>query len=298
MNTEPLISVLLANWNGARFLNEAIESVQAQSYGRWEMVVVDTGSEDESCSTISRCAGRDRRIKPLFITERMCCPEALNIGLAETRGDFVARIESDDRWHPDRLGAQLDLLRAEGGERVGVCGADVVLIDETGRQLRVKRFPRTHAGCLRAIWYRNPFCHSAVLIRKRALAECGGYSPAFTLVEDLELWLRLGRKWEMANVPQSLVDYRLWGGSLTSRRLRALAWRAFQVRMIQAPRLDYRPPLAARAYSICTLAAALLPSLPVRRIFEWGLQHLGGDGAISPRQSGTRTSQARSQCTR
>ncbi len=298
MNIEPFMSVLLANWNGARFLNEAIESVQAQSYDRWEMAVVDTGSEDESCSIIRRCAGRDRRIKPLFIAERMCCPEALNIGLAETRGEFVARIESDDRWHADRIRAQLDFLRTGGGERVGVCGADAALIDETGRPIGVKRFPRTHAECLRAIWYRNPFCHSAALIRKRALEESGGYSAAFTLVEDLELWFRLGRKWELANVPRPLVDYRLWGGSLTSRKLRALAWRAFQARMTQARRLGYRPPLAARVYSVCTLAAALLPSLSARRLFEWGLQHMEGDGTISPRNRRTRTSQVRSQCAR
>ncbi len=225
MSDEPLISVLLANWHGGRFLDEAISSVLGQAYQHLELIAVDTGSNDESCAIIKSWAGRDSRVRPLLIAQRMCCPGALNIGLAEARGGFVARIESDDRWHADRLRAQLDFVRTR--ERVGVCGCDVMLIDETGCGIRMKRYPRTHAQCLRA-----------------------------------------------------------------------LAWRAFRVRMTQARRLGYHPPLAARVYSVCTLAAALLPPLPTRRLFEWGLRHAEGDGAISLRNRRARTSQARSQCPR
>jgi glycosyltransferase involved in cell wall biosynthesis len=264
--------VLLANWNGARFLNEAIGSVVAQSYEDWEMIAVDTGSDDDSCAVMRSWAARDDRIRPLLFAEKMHCPPALNLGLASARGQFVARIESDDVWLPERLGAQIEFMDSAGGERAGVCGCDVFLLDEWGHDIALKQYPRTHADCLRGIWYRNPFCHSAVLIRKEALDDVGGYDQAFTLVEDLELWFRLGRCRELRNVPLPLVRYRFWQGSLTSRKLRALAWRAFVVRMRAAPRLGYHPPPLARAYSAASLAAAMLPPLLVRRLFERGLR--------------------------
>ncbi|MBI4323821.1 MAG: glycosyltransferase [Chloroflexi bacterium] len=257
-------------------MDEAIASVVSQSYENWELIVVDTGSEDESRAIIERWAAKDGRIKPVLKSQKMACPPALNLGLAEARGKFIARIKSDDLWRTDRLKSQVDFLEALCSERVGVCGSDAELIDVSGQVMSIKRYPRSHTDCLRAIWYRNPFCHSAVLMRRAALEQCGGYDEAFTLVEDLELWFRIGRYWELCNLPMPLVRYRLWGGSLTSRRLRALAWRGRKVRARAASQLGYHQPLLARAYSAAPLVATLLPPRHVRKLFEWGL------GLLSP----------------
>ena len=275
MSMKPLVSVLLANWNGGRFLSDTIGSVVNQTFEDWEMIVVDTGSDDDSKGIIEGWAAQDSRIKPLLKSEKMLCPPALNLGLSVARGQFIARIESDDLWREDKLEHQLEFVSRPGRERIGVCGSDVTLIDEEGNCIGLKRYPRTPAGCLRAIWYRNPFCHSAVLVRKAAFNQAGGYDEAFTLIEDLELWFRIGRFWDFDNVPVPLVNYRVWHGSLTSRRLRDLALRQHQVRARADTKFKYRPPAFARAYSFATLAVALLPPLWARKLFEFGVRCLG-----------------------
>lgn len=275
MSVQPRVSVVLANWNSARFLGEAIQSVGQQTFGNWELIIVDTGSDDGSREIIQRRAKTDGRIKAVFEPLRLTCPAAINLGLGMAQGDFIARIESDDLWRPDRLKRQLDFFEFSINKRVGVCGSDATLIDASGRVLGVKRFPRGHQDCLRTMWYRNPFCHSSVLMRRAVFENCGPYDEAFALVDDLELWFRVAVKWEFANLPESLVCYRVWRGSLTTRKLRELAWRSHKVRARAVSQFGYARPWLPRTYSIFTLFAALLPPLLVRRCFEFGVGFLG-----------------------
>jgi glycosyltransferase involved in cell wall biosynthesis len=265
------VTVLLANWNGARFLSESIESVVRQTFTDWRMVVVDTGSDDDSRSILGCWAASESRIGLWLIPQRLSCPAALNIGLAEARGEFVARIESDDLWHPERLERQLAFMCGSGRERVGVCGSDVVLIGESGRVLATKHYPRTDGECRGAIWYRNPFCHSSTLLRRVVFETCGGYRERDAPAEDLALWFRVGRRWEFRNVPEALVAYRVWPGSLTSRRLRSLVWRSYTVRREAVRQMGYRRSRLAAAYSTASLGAALLPARVARPLFQWFL---------------------------
>ena len=271
MESKPLISIVLANYNRARFLDEAMASVVRQTVEDWELIVVDNGSTDNSHLIIERWAAADTRIEPIFKSKPIGCPAAVNLALATARGEFVARIDNDDLWYPRRLEAQLDFIRSEGRECIGVCGTDVVLIDAAGRNLGIKRYPIRHADCLRAIWYRNPFCSSAVLIRRRALDQCGGYDPAYALAEDLELWFRLGRVWEFHNLAEPLAACRIWNDSLTNRRLTRLAWVGHTVRRRAVRELGYRRSWLASAYSMATLGISLLPAGWVRAAFELGV---------------------------
>lgn len=282
MSAPPRVSVLLANWNGGRFLSQAVESVVCQTYADWELVAVDTGSTDGSREILESWARRDERVQPLLLPERLPCPTALNLGLARIRSPLVARIESDDVWLPERLAKQVEFMETDPAGDVGVCGSDALLLDEAGSLLGVKRYPRSHAECRRAFWFRNPFCHSAVLIRREALAECGGYDAAFSLAEDLELWFRIGQRWALRNWPEPLVGYRLWSGSLTTRRLRRLAWVSLRVRLRAARQAPGEMPPLAALYSAAALAAGLLPPLAARRLFEWGLRRFDGTaGAVT-----------------
>ena len=269
MSAPARVAVLLANWNGARFLHEAIASVVAQSFRDWELIVVDTGSSDGSVAILEAWAGRDARIKPLFIAERMSCPLALNLGFERSASPLIARIESDDLWEPGRLEAQVGFFDGPDAARVGVCGTAATLIGESGEVTGLKRFPESHAACLELIWFRTPLCHSSVLIRRAALEQCGAYDDRYRFCEDLELWFRLGRRWELRNLPQPLIRYRVWPGSLTTRRLTTLLWRSWLIRMRQAPALGYRVPWSARLYSCLTFGVAVLPRFTTRRLHEF-----------------------------
>lgn len=286
MSPPPRVAVLLANFNGARFLDEAIASVAAQTFRDWEMVVVDTGSDDESVAILERWAALDGRIKPGFFPERMSCPAALNVALERSESPLVARIESDDLWEPGRLEAQVQFYDRPENARVGVLGTAATLIDESGAVTGLKRFPESHADCMEMIWFRTPLCHSSVLLRRAAFEECGGYDDRYRYCEDLELWFRVGRRWEVRNLPEALTRYRVWTGSLTTRRLTTLVWRSWLIRMWRAPALGYEVPLGARVYSCLSFGVLALPPFTTRRLYEFVVQQIGDRVEASPGQRG------------
>src|SRR5436190_24370237 len=95
MNSHRTVAIVLANWNGARFLDRAIASVANQSFEAWRLICVDTASTDDSRSILERWAARDRRIKLVFVPKRLNYPAGINVGLAHVDDDYVARIESE-----------------------------------------------------------------------------------------------------------------------------------------------------------------------------------------------------------
>src|SRR5438876_6813087 len=98
MSNQPKVSVVMANWNNARFLHDPIESVVRQTFSEWEVIIVDTGSTDVSRAILERGAAADQRIQIILVPHRLNCPAAPNIGLIEAKDEFAARIESDDLW--------------------------------------------------------------------------------------------------------------------------------------------------------------------------------------------------------
>lgn len=150
-----------------------------------------------------------------------------------------------------------------------------MLIDEQGRQNGVKQFPRSHHDCLKAISYGNPFCHSAVLIRRSALESSKIYDEAFPCAEDLDLWFRLSRKWELRNLLKIMVKYRVWPQSATAVRLWETAHRARQVRSRAAHEFGFTPSRLARIYFTLAPLAAFFPARWVRAGFHVGINMLG-----------------------
>lgn len=134
MQSSALVSVVMPNRNGARWLDEAIESVVAQSYSRWELIAVDDGSSDESLSKLRAWAARDARIRLVGLGDSGGAGMARNVGIEQARGEFIALLDSDDRMLPHRLEKQLrdfDEVYAQGGL---ILQTDAYLINEKGQR--------------------------------------------------------------------------------------------------------------------------------------------------------------------
>jgi glycosyltransferase involved in cell wall biosynthesis len=274
----------MVNRNNGRFIGEAIASVMAQDYGRWELVVVENASTDNSRDILRPWMRQESRIRLISLTCPVAIPAARNVGLARARGEYIATIDSDDVWLPDRLSRQLELMERPGHEQVGVCGSNVWLIDELGRTTGIKQFPDNHERCLKALWHRNPHCHSATLIRRSALARCGAYDDTFAPVEDLELWFRIGRRFELMNLGDYLVKYRIWQGNVTSQRHRLMVRQTVRARRLAVKRYGYRMRMRGRAALVVTWLAQWLPAGLARAIFErWVLRRSSGSGAAVDR---------------
>lgn len=209
----PRVSVVMPVWNAAATLGEAVASVQAQSVLDWEMLLVDDGSTDESRALAERLAGADSRIRLLGWAENRGPAAARNAGIRAARGRFIAFLDADDRWRPQKLALQLPVMETEGEALVF---SSYQRIDEAGRPLgQVVAAERiTYAAAL----YGNPIgCLTAIYDTER-LGKLE--MPLVRRRQDYGLWLEILRQLPAARgLPEVLAEYRVRRGSLSSNKL-------------------------------------------------------------------------------
>jgi glycosyl transferase family 2 len=239
----PQISVVMPVRDGARWLGEAVASVQDQTFADFELIIVDDGSADETPHLIEARAASDPRIRAIR-QARLGLVPALNRGLAEARGRLVARLDADDRAHPERLQRQSQYL--DGHPEIGLLGSWADKIDEQGSSVGTLKPPARPEQLAPLLVRMNPFLHSSIMLRKAVLQKVGVYRPAFEGAEDYDLWLRMSEVAKIANLPECLLQYRLHPDSLTHRaRVRQLFSTRMAQRSAQARRINAHDPTAA-----------------------------------------------------
>jgi glycosyltransferase involved in cell wall biosynthesis len=223
----PPISVVMPVRDGARWLREAINSVQVQTLEDFELIIVDDGSEDDTPLIIEASARGDSRVRAIRQGRRGLVP-ALNRGLAEARGQLIARLDADDRAHPQRLERQKQYLDCH--PEIGLLGTWADRIDEQGTRIGSLRPPTRPEALAQLLGRMNPILHSSVILRASVLQKVGFYRPAFEGAEDYDLWVRASEVTEVANLPECLLQYRVHGAGVSHRsRLRQM----FSTRLVQ-----------------------------------------------------------------
>lgn len=209
----PRVSVLMAVYNGMPWLRGAVESIRGQTFGPWELVVVDDGSTDGTREALA-VYGTGGQVR-VTVVPHMGLTRALNHGLALCRALLIARLDADDVAAPDRLSRQVAFLDA--CPEVGLLGTGATEIDAGRHRFRVVRPPGGDAALRRALIRHNPFVHSSVMFRRSVLARTGGYDERFTVAQDYDLWLRMARVTQLGCLSDSLVTRRVHGQSVSER---------------------------------------------------------------------------------
>jgi glycosyltransferase involved in cell wall biosynthesis len=209
----PAISVLMPVHNSERFVREAIQSILAQTFTDFELVVIDDGSTDTSLHIIQSFS--DRRIVRLRNEANLGLPATLNRGISVARGQYIARNDADDLSQPRRLQDQFEFL--ETHPDTGLLGTAIQVIDSSGKAHRPGLFPTQNSVLQWRLLFSNPFAHSSVMYRRDLVRQLGGYRPM--VGEDHDLWLRISRQTSLANLPQKLIRLRRYPGTLTTLRL-------------------------------------------------------------------------------
>ena len=222
MTTAPRVTVLMAVHNGGAFIDAAVRSILQQRFGDFEFLIIDDGSTDDTVDRIG--AFKDPRIRLAHRDVNVGLTRSLNEGLRLARGELIARQDADDVSNAERLALQVDFLNRE--PHAVALGAQARMIDGEGRPVRTAAWPKSTTD--RAIrWqliFDSPFIHSSVMFRRAAVDALGGYDESFPTSQDFELWSRLARAGEMHNLPETLLDFRLHGGSVSARyRLDAIS---------------------------------------------------------------------------
>lgn len=214
--TSPRITVLMPVWNGARFLDEAIESVISQDYLDFELLIVDDSSTDETPRILASWASSDHRIVLLRNDRNLGVTATLNHGLRAARGVYVARQDSDDISMPGRLAAQIAALDAD--ERTAMVSMNFNFIDEHGALLRTERRDQPPEIVDFVLNFTNAIGgHSQVMFRRDLVLELGGYDESWSRGQDYELWTRIARRGRIVILPRIGMGYRIHGDQVSAQ---------------------------------------------------------------------------------
>ncbi|MGH9441727.1 MAG: glycosyltransferase family 2 protein [Thermoanaerobaculia bacterium] len=214
--TSPRVSVVSAVFNGERYLRQSLESVLSQQSVDLEFIVIDDGSTDATSSILADFARRDPRLRVLT-QDNKGLTQALILGCAEARGEFIARHDLDDVSLPGRLARQAALLEADTDLAFISCWAHV--IGPKGELLYEEKRPIETSAVLRRFGD-GPSAHGSVMMRRAAYERAGGYRSQFRLGQDWDLWWRLFEIGGFAVVPMALYTYRFHESGVSANRRR------------------------------------------------------------------------------
>lgn len=211
MTSAPTVSVVMPAYNAERFLADAIQSILAQTFRDFELLIIDDGSTDKTPNLLEAFASTDPRIRVHRHEVNRGMTAAMNQGVKMARGRLVARMDADDVSVPHRFERQVAYL--DGHPDIAVVGSWVRIINEDGVQTGVARYPIEPELVAWCMLFFNTISHPTVMMRRSALDAERTYSEVYLRAQDYALFIGLSRKVKLANLEEPLLLYRAWGGN-------------------------------------------------------------------------------------
>jgi len=204
-NSKALISVVMSVYNGELYLDEAIQSILTQTYSKFEFIIIDDGSTDNSLEIIKKYKKEDSRIV-LISRENRGLIYSLNEGIFLAKGKYIARMDADDISTHNRFKEQCTFM--EEHKEVGVCGSFVELFYENNNT-KHWTFPTKNDELKTRLLFSVPVAHPSVLIRKSIIDKYSlVYEEEYKNAEDYAFWLEFSNYTKFANINQVLLKYR------------------------------------------------------------------------------------------
>lgn len=211
---KPTVSVVIATYNYGRFLKEAIDSVLAQTYKDYEIIVVDDGSTDNTREVVEPYL-RLPNFSYRHLGKNRGQPRAKNRGIRESRGEFIAFLDADDVWLPGKLEKQIPLF--ERSREVGVVYCDHICFCDDQNLPQVGHPPYARGWVTRNLMFHNIVPFSSSVVRKECFEQDGMFDESIPLAIDYDLWLRFSLNWAFDYLPEKLLRARLGHSRLSCR---------------------------------------------------------------------------------
>ncbi|MGF1750752.1 glycosyltransferase [Vibrio cionasavignyae] len=212
-NKIPLVSVVLPVYNCEDYISEAIQSILNQTFTRFELIVVDDGSNDRSLEIVNGYLCDPRVI--VRSRKNLGLVASLNEGIEIAKSNLIARMDADDIALPNRLQVQYDNMCSN--QDIAVLGSFIQVISESGDEREIITYPNGDA-LSKEIMFSSPVAHPAVIMRKDIIVSLGGYREAFIHAEDYDLWLRIyDSGYKISNLKQVLLRYRQTESGITRK---------------------------------------------------------------------------------
>ncbi|MDB9891135.1 glycosyltransferase [Alphaproteobacteria bacterium] len=278
VDKKPLVTVYVTNYNYGRYIEEALESVFAQGYENFELIIIDDGSTDNSQDIISRYEEREKvhivlqKNKGLTVTN--------NVALRLSNGKYIMRLDADDYLEPSALSVLVEAL--ENDDSIALVFPDYFEVDEHGHMLQhVQR----HDFSLKVSLYDQPAHGACTMIRTKALRAVGGYDETFTRQDGYDLWLKVIHQYTVRNVNKPLFYYRQHSKSLTKDEKALLETRSSIIKKHVEKKCGKQTPsvLAVIPVRGSAVDARSLPlqSLGGRCLIDWTIDAALSSGEIA-----------------
>ena len=210
----PTVSVVTSVYNDAARVRQAVESLLAQTFADWELIIVDDGSTDHTSEVTDSLASSDSRIHVLH-QQNTGLTLALLRGCGEARGQYIARQDADDFSHPERLTKQLESLQENAEIAFVSCWSRCIGPDNELLEVVRRTEDPTKATTQLLDERMGPPAHGSVMFRKSTYDLVGGYRPQFYFGQDSDLWLRMAERGLIAYVPEELYAFRRDGSGIS-----------------------------------------------------------------------------------
>lgn len=227
----PLVSVVIPTWDRAQSFRKALDSALAQTETDLEVIVVDDGSPTDVAERAVR-ARADGRVRYIRLPEHRGVSAARNAGVQAATGKYVAFLDDDDEWLPDKLQHQVSVLEASGRSVCAVHTARFTVDEVRGR------ITTTHSPGGVRLGGENPVTTSSIMLKREHLLSMGPFDEELQAGEDYDMWMRLAQEFEFLYIDVPLVRYHIHNGSVTtdyakkrraSERLLEKHWKLFAV---------------------------------------------------------------------
>jgi glycosyltransferase involved in cell wall biosynthesis len=208
---KPQITVLMSAFNSEAHIAEAISSILVQTFDAFALLIIDDGSTDATFEIAMSFA--DTRVKVLRLEKNQGLAAALNVGINQITSPYIARMDADDISVKERLALQWSFMQEN--PELGFSGS---FVDSFGQETLRFIYPTDHTHLAIALLTYNPIAHPTVIFRRETVTRYHlRYRPAYSYCEDYDLWARAIRYVRVANLPLSLLNYRLHDAQVTNR---------------------------------------------------------------------------------
>lgn len=208
---QPLVSVVVATYNMGHYLPQAVQSILAQSYPSVEVIIVDDGSTDDTQAVTQELA-RDARVR-VHHQSNAGQASAKNKGIELSRGEFLAFLDADDAWMPDKLAKQMPLF--QGRPAVGVVYSEYACMDGVGQPLPKPPTQLRRGRVSGELLIENFVSFPTAVVRRECLQKLGSFDLNYGMGIDYDLWLRISAHYEFDFVSDATVRYRIWAGQMS-----------------------------------------------------------------------------------
>lgn len=241
MNTNRLVSVIMPVYNGASFVEEAIESILAQTYRHFELIIINDNSTDNTPNILQAFKQKyPETIKVVNLRSRHGAFGAANAGIKYAKGAYLAIMDSDDKSHPKRLEKQVAYLKKH--PEVIVLGSHTDLIDKNGNTIGKKNFAQEHEAIYYDFFVVHPMVHPSCIIRRSMLPRYDKlYHNQYGINDDYFTFFTLLNYGKFANIPETLFYYRIHLDNSSLQNLKQKFFNTVRIRIRATKDFKYKP---------------------------------------------------------